>query len=141
MSAPEWSMAHWSDAVDRPEIVDEALDRRDRHAGVALLVLVLNHPDPAVSLPRIKRGLRAADPQTRVNAVQSLGHHARLHRMIDTESIALLRRARRDRTMAGGYQIRGYAHHAASDVGMFAPRRDLPRWLRRRHPGPRRTPV
>ncbi|GLY97089.1 hypothetical protein [Actinoplanes sp. NBRC 103695] len=88
-------------------------------------------------LPRIKRALRAVSAQTRANALQSLGHHARLHRAIDAESVDLLRRALTDRTVLGGCQIRVYADNAASDVGMFAPRCALPRWLRRRHAGPR----
>ncbi|SCG38747.1 hypothetical protein GA0070614_0554 [Micromonospora coxensis] len=75
--------------------------------------------------------------QTRANALQSLGHHARLHGSIDVESLARLRLALRDRTVLGGYKIRGYAANAASDVGMFVSRAALPRWLRRRFAGPR----
>lgn len=125
------------DAVDQPEIVDEALDRGDPYAGVALLTLVLNHPDPHVALPRIKRALESADAQTRANALQSLGHHARLHGLIDAESVARLRLALRDRAALQGYEVRGYARNAAGDVAMFAPRNRLPRWLRRRFAGPR----
>jgi hypothetical protein len=136
--APAWSMSRWIDAADQPEIVDEALDRGDPYAGVALLTLVLNHPDADVALPRIKRALESGSMQTRVNALQSLGHHARLHGLIDAESVARLRLALHDRTVVQGYEIRGYARNAAGDVAMFAPRHRLPRWLRRRFAGPRR---
>jgi hypothetical protein len=136
--APAWSMSRWIDAVNQPEIVDEALDRCDPYAGVALLTLVLNHPDPDVALPRIQRALESATMQTRVNALQSLGHYARLHGLIDAESVARLRLALHDRTVLQGYEIRGYARDAAGDVAMFASRHHLPRWLRRRFAGPRR---
>ncbi|MEU4773798.1 hypothetical protein [Micromonospora sp. NPDC023644] len=127
------------DECDCPENVDAALDRAEPGAGPALLWLVLDEFHPAaVVLPRIKRGLRSRDPQTRANALQSLGHFGRLHREIDVESLALLRRALRDRTVLGGCQLRGYADDAADDLGGFVPRHRLPRWLRRRHAGPRR---
>lgn len=132
-----WSMRRWERVVDRPQAVDEALDRNDPYAGVALLVLVLDHPDPDVARPRILRGLTSPHPQTRANALQSLGHHARLHRVVDFESIAKLRAALRDRTPLSGYELRGYAREAAGDIAIFVARRDLPRWLRRRFSGPR----
>ncbi|MCL7461040.1 hypothetical protein M8I35_28130 [Micromonospora sp. MSM11] len=125
------------DECDCAEKVDAALERTEVGAGPALLWLVLDefHP-PAVALPRIKRGLRSRDAQTRANALQSLGHFGRLHRDVDVESLKLLRGALRDRTPLGGCQLRGYADDAADDIGMFAPRHRLPRWLRRRHAGP-----
>jgi hypothetical protein len=135
-AAGPWSMRRWAHVVDRPHEVDDALDRDDPYAGVALLVLVLNHPDPAVALPRIRRGLSMPSPQTRANALQSLGHYARLHRVVDAELIAILRVALRDRTALQGYELRGYASVAASDIAMFVARRELPRWFRRRFAGP-----
>ncbi|MFI6268534.1 hypothetical protein [Micromonospora zamorensis] len=134
---PPWSIGSWLSVIDRPEIVDEALDREDQYAGIALLALVLNHEDPGVVLPRIKRAMMSQSPQTRANALQSLGHHARLHGFVDGEAIDRLRQALRDRTVLGGFQIRGYAATAASDVGMFVKRCALPRWFRRRFGGPR----
>ncbi|MFI5834880.1 hypothetical protein ACIA5A_14525 [Micromonospora sp. NPDC051300] len=136
---PPWFIGSWLDVVEQPEIVDEALDREDRYAGVALLALVLNHEDPAVVLPRVKRAMTSRDPQTRANALQSLGHHGRLHGSIDAEAIGRLRRALHDRTALGGFEIRGYAATAAGDVGMFVERHALPRWFRRRFAGPRRS--
>jgi hypothetical protein len=132
-----WFIGSWIGVVERPEAVDEAVDRNDVYAGVALLALVLNHPESAVVLPRIKRALASPRAQTRVNALQSLGHYARLHRSIDGELVKRLRCALSDRTPLHRSQIRGYAFHAASDVGMFVRRCDLPRWLRRRYSGPR----
>ncbi|TDB74331.1 hypothetical protein [Micromonospora sp. KC723] len=137
---PPWSIGSWLDVVERPEIVDEVLDREDQYAGVALLALVLNHEDPDVVLPRVKRAMTSRDSQTRANALQSLGHHARLHGFVDTEAIGRLHQALRDRTVLGGFEIRGYAATAASDVGMFVRRGALPRWFRRRFAGPRRPP-
>ena len=133
-----WFIGSWMDVVERPEVVDEALEQNDEYAGVALLALVLNHPDPEVVLPRIKQALVSARAQTRVNALQCTGHYARLHRSIDGELVGLLRRALDHRTRVGGFQIRGNADDAADDVGMFAPRRKLPRWFRRRFAGPAR---
>ncbi|WP_242624664.1 hypothetical protein [Krasilnikovia cinnamomea] len=133
-----WFIGSWIGVVERPEAVDEAVDRNDEHAGVALLALVLNHPDSEVALPRIKRALMSPNAQTRANALQSLGHYARLHQAIDGDLVRQLRCALSDRTPLHHAQIRGYAFHAASDVGMFVRRRELPRWLRRRFAGPRR---
>jgi hypothetical protein len=53
--------------VDRPEVVDEAIDGNDEHAGIALLALVLNHPESGVVLPRIKQALVSPSAQTRAN--------------------------------------------------------------------------
>ncbi|GAA4956062.1 hypothetical protein [Actinoplanes utahensis] len=133
-----WFIGSWIDVVDRPEAVDEAVDRHDEYAGVAVLALVLNHPEPEVVLPRIKRALVSPNAQTRANALQSLGHYARLHRSIDADLLRRLRCALSDRTRLHRTQVRGYAFHAASDVGMFVKRNELPRWLRRRFSGPSR---
>lgn len=132
-----WFIGSWIGVVERPEAVDEAVDRNDEYAGVALLALVLNHLDSEVALPRIKRALMSPNTQTRANALQSLGHYARLHRSIDGDLVRRLRCALNARTPLHRTQIRGYAFHAASDVGMFVRRRELPRWLRRRFAGPR----
>jgi len=132
-----WLIGSWVGVVEQPETVDEAVDRNDEYAGVALLALVLNHPESAIALARIKRALASPSAQTRANALQSVGHYARLHRSIDAELLKRLRCALSDRTPVHRSQIRDYAFHAASDVGMFVRRRDLPRWLRRRYSGPR----
>ncbi|MFI5844750.1 hypothetical protein ACIA8K_34130 [Catenuloplanes sp. NPDC051500] len=134
-----WYIGSWMDVVERPEIVDDVVEANGEYAGVALLALVLNHPEPQIVLPRIKRALVSPRAQTRANALQCAGHYTRLHGSIDHDLIALLRSALSDQTRAGGFQIRGYAEHAAADVGMFAPRRRLPRWFRRRFAGPRRS--
>jgi hypothetical protein len=134
-----WYIGSWMRAVERPETVDEAFEQNDEYAGVALLALVLNHPEPEVVLPRIKQALVSPRAQTKVNALQCVGHYSRLHASIDHELVALLRRALIDQTRVGGFQMRGYAGNAADDVGMFAPRGKLPRWFRRRFAGPRRS--
>lgn len=133
-----WFIGSWASVVERPETVDEAIARSDEYAGVALLALVLNHGEPGVVLPRIKQALTSRSVQTRANALQSLGHYARLHGSIDGELVRRLRSALSDPTPLHRSQIRGYAFHAASDVGMFVRRRELPRWMRRRFAGPRR---
>ncbi|MFY1675365.1 hypothetical protein ACN27G_36450 [Plantactinospora sp. WMMB334] len=136
--SPPWLIGSWLIVVERPELVDEMLGRDDSHAGVALLALVLNHPDPLVVTARVSRGLASPSAQNRANALQSLGHHARLHGSIDARSVSRLRRALRDRTPLHGSELRGYAADAGDDIGTFVRRRELPRWLRRRFPGPRR---
>jgi hypothetical protein len=133
-----WFIGSWIGVVERPEAVDEAIGRNDEYAGVALLALVLNHPEPQVVLPRIEQALASPRAQTRANALQSLGHYARLHRSIDRELVKRLHCALSDRTPLHRSQVRGYAFRAASDVGMFVKRRERPRWLRRRFAGPRR---
>lgn len=133
-----WFIGSWIGVVEQPEAVDEAVDRNDKYAGVALLALVLNHPEAEVVLPRIKQALASPSDQTRANALQSLGHYARLHGSIDGELVRRLRCALSDRTPVHRSQLRGYAFHAASDVGMFVARGELPGWLRRRFAGPRR---
>ncbi|MEU8241014.1 hypothetical protein AB0C07_22450 [Actinoplanes missouriensis] len=134
-----WYIGSRMEVVERPETVDELVEQNDEYAGVALLALVLNHPEPEVVLPRIKQALVSPRAQTRANALQCAGHYSRLHASIDHELVALLRRALSDRTRVSGYQIRGYAGDAADDVGIFAPRRKLPRWFRRRFAGPKRS--
>jgi hypothetical protein len=52
------------DVIERPEIVDEAVDGNDPYAGVAVLALVLHYPDPCDVLPRIKRALMSSSAQT-----------------------------------------------------------------------------
>lgn len=61
-----WFIGSWISVVERPEAVDEAVDRNDEYAGVALLALVLNHPESGIVLPRIKQALvsRSADRLT-----------------------------------------------------------------------------
>ncbi|MEU4689821.1 hypothetical protein [Actinoplanes sp. NPDC023714] len=134
-----WYIGSWMEVVERPDTVDEAFEQNDEYAGVALLALVLNHPEAEVVLPRIKQALVSPRAQTRANALQCVGHYSRLHASIDRELVGLLRRALSDQSRVGGYRISGYAGHAADDVGMFAPRRKLPRWFRRRFAGPRRS--
>ncbi len=89
----------------------------------------------------IKHVLASPRAQTRANGLQAVGHYARLHGSIDHELLNRLRHALSDRTPLHRTQICGYASHAASDVGKFVRRRELPRWLLRRFAGPvvRRT--
>lgn len=135
----DWLTCTGLNLCDDPLVVDEALNREDRYAGVALIALTLNHVDPFAILPRIKRALGSTSPQTRANALQCLGHLARLHGLIDQEAVQLLVRALRDRTRVDRSEIRGYANAAADDVASFiACRSCLPRWFRRRRPGPQR---
>ncbi|MCE0539846.1 hypothetical protein LWF15_30555 [Kineosporia rhizophila] len=128
--------AHSCDCLSQ---ADAALDDDEPDAGLALLTLVLGCCEPADAvLARVKRGLRSRHPQVRASALQSLGHFGRLYELIDADSVRLLRRALRDRTVIHGVLIRSYAQNAADDVGMFVPRWLLPRWLRRQCAGPRR---
>jgi hypothetical protein len=116
-----WFIGSRIGVVERPEAVDEAVDRNDEYAGVAL---VLHHPDPEVARARIKQALTSPSAQTRANALQSVGHHACSHGLIDRDLLKRLRSALGDRAPLHRSQIRGYAFHAASDVGMFVRRRD-----------------
>lgn len=88
-----WSVGSWIDVVERPVTVDEAVDRDDKYAGVALLALVLNRPQFEIVPPRIKLAVASRSVQTRVNALQSVGHYARLHGSIDHDLLKRLRRA------------------------------------------------
>jgi hypothetical protein len=136
----DWLTGRGVIACDDPAVADAALDRKERYAGVAVIGVVLNGHEPPVALTLIKRALRSAEPQVCANALQALGHLARLQCEVDEESITLLWRALRDKRCASGCQIRSYACNAADDVAMFVPRRVLPRWLRRGHAG-RRQPT
>ncbi len=63
-----WYIGSWMEVVERPETVDEVVEQNDEYAGVALLALVLNHPESKVVLPRIKQALvspRSSDPGQR----------------------------------------------------------------------------
>ncbi|WP_200211540.1 hypothetical protein [Micromonospora coerulea] len=134
----DWLTGRGLSACDDPGLLDAAYDRDERYAGTALIALTLNHDDPLVVLPRIRCGLRSGRPQTRANALQCLGHLARLHGLVDAGSLGLLHRALRNHTPVDcRYRIHGYADSAADDIATFAARRQLPRWLRRSRPGPR----
>jgi hypothetical protein len=132
-------MTRDTESCDCLSAADAALDGDEPDAGLALLALVLGCCEPGDAvLARVKRGLRSRHPQVRANALQSLGHFGRLYGSIDAESVRLLRRALRDRTVIHGVFISGYATNAAQDVGSFVPRWLLPRSLRRQYAGPRR---
>ncbi|MFD7233150.1 hypothetical protein [Streptomyces sp. NPDC059881] len=109
--------------VDDPAIVDAAFERGERHVGVAVIGLALNHPDPDTILPRIARALRATDPELQRQGTLSLAHVARLHRTVNQECLDLLR-------------ARPRGNEADDDLWTFVPRRRLPWWLwRRQLPG------
>ncbi|WP_033337483.1 hypothetical protein [Catenuloplanes japonicus] len=97
-AGPPWLVGSRLGAVERPEAVDEAIDRNDAYVGVTLPALVRGHPDSAVVLPRIKkapasRSLAARAVSTRActrarwsprhRAVRR-GLHARLHKGLST---------------------------------------------------------
>ena len=94
-SDPGWSVS-WENGtgpltVDDPEVVDTAYERGEPHVGIAVIGLALNHPDPAVILPRIARALGAASPELRHQGTVALAHVARLHRTVDQPCLTLLR--------------------------------------------------
>lgn len=59
----DWENGTGLIGVDDPAIVDAAFERGERHVGVAVIGLALNHPDPDTILPRVARALRATDPE------------------------------------------------------------------------------
>jgi hypothetical protein len=118
--APDWENGTGLIGVDDPATVDDAFDRGERHVGVAVIGLALNHPDPNAILRRVARALRSADPDTRQQATVALAHVARLHRTVNQECLDLLR-------------ARPRGNEADSDLWTFVPRRRLPWWLWRHH--------
>lgn len=112
----DWQSGSGLLGTDRPEEVDAALDRADPLAGVAVIGLALNHPDPAAILPRIACALAADDRKLLQQATTATAHVARLHHTVDGPVLDLLRRRPR-------------GNEADSDLWLFVPKRRLPWWL------------
>ncbi|MFB7461989.1 hypothetical protein ACFCZ1_00550 [Streptomyces sp. NPDC056224] len=110
--------------MDRPERVVAAFARGDKHAGVAVIALALNHPGPAEVLPVVAGALESPDPEVRRQGVIALAHVARLHRTVDRRCLEGLRHCPR-------------GNEADDDLWSFVPHRRLPLWLWRHHVGER----
>ncbi|WP_351222811.1 hypothetical protein [Streptomyces sp. NPDC002133] len=102
--------------IDQPEVVDAAFDREERHVGAAVIGLALNHPDPAVILPRVARAMGGDSAELRRQGTVALAHVARLHRTVDQTCLTLLRGMPR-------------GNEADDDLWTFVPHRRLPPWL------------
>jgi hypothetical protein len=114
--------------------VDAALDRGEAHVGVALIALVHNNPDTDAVLPRLARGLRSANPETRRQSLLALVHMARLHGRVDAVTLELLHALLSERTPIGvgsPYEVRGTAAQTVGDLQVFLPSEQLPAWVNR----------
>ncbi|MBT2509320.1 hypothetical protein J7I98_26275 [Streptomyces sp. ISL-98] len=110
--------------VDQPEQVDAAFERGEGLVGVAVIALVLNHPDPKAVLPVVARALESQDQEVRRQGVVALAHVARQHHTVDRRCLELLRACPR-------------GNEADDDLWSFVAHRELPLWLWRHHLGER----
>lgn len=115
-----------------PGDVDAAFDRGEERVGVALIALVYNNPDTDEVLPRVARGLRSPNPETRRQSLLALMHTARLHGRVDATTLELLHGLLDDRTpisRGSPYDVRGTATQTVRDLQAFLPSEPLPAWV------------
>ena len=117
-----WDTGEGLLGVDDPAIVDEALDRGEPHAGIAVAGLALNNGDLAAVAPRVARATRSDDAEVHRMGFLALGHAVRLSGRLPAELEQALRDARDDPA----------AETAFDDTLQFVPFRALPGWLKRR---------
>jgi hypothetical protein len=120
-----WESGEGLLGVSDPAIVDEALDRGEQYAGIAVTGLALNHDDLAEIAPRVARATRSDDAETRRMGFVALGHSVRLFGELPPALEQALRDARSDPA----------AETAFSDTLQFIPFARLPAWLKVRAVG------
>jgi hypothetical protein len=118
----DWDTGEGLLGVDDPLVVDDALDRGERHAGIAVAGLALNNEDLAEIAPRVARAARSGDAETRRMAFVALGHAVRLFGELPPELDRALRDARHDPA----------AETAFDDTLQYVPFARLPTWLKLR---------
>jgi hypothetical protein len=117
-----WETGEGLLGVSDPAIVDEALDRGERHAGIAVTGLALNNEDLVEIAPRVARATRSDDPETRRMGFVALGHTVRLFGELPPALEKALRDARSDPS----------AETAFDDTLQYIPFARLPAWLKKR---------
>ncbi|WP_433353062.1 hypothetical protein ACQPYV_21640 [Micromonospora saelicesensis] len=128
----DWERASNLNRCQEPADIDAAFDRGEEHVGAALIALVYNNPDTDAVLPRVARGLRSPNPETRRQSLLALMHTARLHGRVDAITLELLHGLLHDRTpiSAGSpYEVWGTATQTVGDLQAFLPSEQLPAWV------------
>ncbi|MFF0717157.1 hypothetical protein [Micromonospora sp. NPDC003816] len=128
----DWEQGRNLNSCREPGDVDAAFDRGEGHVGVALIALVHNNPDTDAVLPRVARGLRSPNPETRRQSLLALTHTARLHGRVDAITVELLHALLSDRTPINdesAYEVRGTATQTVGDLQVFLPSEQLPAWV------------
>lgn len=131
----DWERGDNLNRCREPGDVDAAFDRGEEHVGVALIALVHNNPDTDAVLPRVARGLRSPNPETRRQSLLALTHTARLHGRVDATTLELLHDLLDDHnpiSTGSPYQVRGTAVQTVEDLQTFLPPEQLPAWLSHR---------
>jgi hypothetical protein len=117
-----WESGEGLLGVSDPAIVDEALDRGEPHAGIAVAGLALNNEDLAETAPRVARATRSDDAETRRMGFVALGHSVRLSGELPPALEKALRDALHDPAAATAF----------SDTLQYVPFTRLPTWLKLR---------
>jgi hypothetical protein len=128
----DWERGGNLNRCREPGDVDAAFDRGEEHVGVALIALVYNNPDTDKVLPRVARGLRSPNPETRRQSLLALMHTARLHGRVDAITLELLHGLLYDHTpisVGSRYEVRGTATQTVGDLQAFLPAELLPAWV------------
>lgn len=128
----DWERGSNLNRCREPRDVDAAFDRGEEHVGVALIALVYNNPDTDAVLPRVARGLRSPNPETRRQSLLALMHTARLHGRVDAITLELLHGLLDDHTpisVGSPYDVRGTATQTVGDLQTFLPPEMLPAWV------------
>ena len=117
-----WESGEGLLGVNDPAIVDEALDRGERYAGIAVTGLALNNDDLVEIAPRVARATRSGDQETRRMAFVALGHSVRLFGELPPALDKALHDARNEPAAATAF----------SDTLQYIPFSRLPTWLKKR---------
>lgn len=125
----DWERGGNLNRCREPRDIDAAFDRGEEHVGVALIALVYNNPDADAVLPRVARGLRSPNPETRRQSLLALMHTARLHGRVDAITLELLHGLLYDCTpisVGSPYEVRGTATQTVGDLQAFLPSSSCP---------------
>lgn len=128
----DWERGSNLNRCREPTDVDAAFDRGEEHVAVALIALVHNNPNTDTVLPRVARGLRSPNPETRRQSLLALMHTARLHGRVDATTLELLHGLLSDCTpirFGSPYEVRGTAAQTVGDLQAFLPSEQLPAWV------------
>ncbi|WP_412538723.1 hypothetical protein R8Z50_23065 [Longispora sp. K20-0274] len=128
----DWERGSNLNLCDEPDDVDAAFDRGEERVGVALIALVYNNPDTDAVLPKVARGLRSPNPETRRQSLLALMHTARLHGRVDAVTLELVRGLLDDRipiSVGSRYEVWGTAAQTVEDLRVFLPSEQLPAWV------------
>ena len=122
MGEVDWQSGQGLLSVDDPKVVDDVFGRDEKHVGIAVIGLTLNHDDLDVVAPRIVSAIESARTETRRLGFTAAGHSVRLFQRLD------------DRIERALFHFRNesMAATALDDATQYESFWRLPWWLKKR---------